>query len=323
MLIIRTPMRVSFFGGGTDYPAFFNTYGGAVISTTIKKYCYVTLRNLPPLFKYENQLTYSKIEYFNSPSEVQHPLVRAALEYMPTPKIQISYDADMPACAGLGSSSAFAVGLLHGLHEMRGEHPSPLTLAKEAIHLERDMCREAGGVQDQIAVAFGGFNRIDFSSDGYDVKRIEMPQNAKENLQKNLLLLFTGFTRFAGIVSVEQKEKLPQNIAVLQKMQALTDTAQSLLQKGDIDSFGMLLNDTWQLKRTLSGQITNEGIDLLYNESLESGALGGKLLGAGGGGFLLVYVPEEKQASFRSRFSDYEIMPVEFSDSGSDVFYRL
>ncbi|MBQ7595030.1 MAG: kinase [Clostridia bacterium] len=323
MLIIRTPMRVSFFGGGTDYPAFFNEYSGAVISTTIRKYCYVTLRDLPPLFEYENQLTYSKIEYFNSPSEVRHPLVRAALEYMPTPKIQISYDADMPACAGLGSSSAFAVGLLHGLHEMRGEHPSPMTLAKEAIHLERDLCREAGGVQDQIAVAFGGLNRIDFSRDGYDIKRIEISERAKEDLQNNLLLLFTGFTRFAGIVSVEQNEKLPENIAALKKMNELTDTAQSLLEKGDIALFGELLNDTWQLKRTLSGQITNDEIDRLYKEALECGALGGKLLGAGGGGFLLLYVPKEKQGALRERFSNYEIMPVQFSDSGSDVFYRL
>lgn len=323
MLIIRTPMRVSFFGGGTDYPAFFNRYGGSVISTTIRKYCYVTLRNLPPLFKYENQLTYSKIEYFNSPSEVQHPLVRAALEFMPTPKIQISYDADMPACAGLGSSSAFAVGLLHGLHEMRGEHPLPMTLAKEAIHLERDMCREAGGVQDQIAVAFGGLNRIDLSSGGYDVKKIKMPEKAKEDLQKNLLLLFTGFTRFAGIVSVEQDKNLPENIGALIKMNDLTDTAQSLLEKGDITSFGELLNDTWQIKKTLSGQITNEGIDFLYKQALENGASGGKLLGAGGGGFLLLYVPENKQEQFRERFSEYEIMPVQFSENGSDVFYRL
>ena len=322
MLIIRTPVRISFFGGGTDYPAFFNEYGGSVISTTTDKYCYVTLRHLPPIFPYKNQLTYSKIEYFNSPSELQHPLVRAALEYMPTSEIQISYDADMPACAGLGSSSAFAVGLLHGLHAMRGEQPSPELLADEAIYLERDLCKEAGGIQDQIAVAFGGLNRIDFSADGYKVKPLKMPEKAEEDLQNNLLLLFTGFTRFAGIVSQEQKQRLNENIEALKKMQTLTDEAHSLLKCGDIDSFGRLLNDTWQLKRTLSGQITTQSIDALYSLALENGALGGKLLGAGGGGFLLLYVPKEKQPEFIKNFSGYEIMPVRFSDKGSEIFYK-
>lgn len=322
MLIVRTPMRVSFFGGGTDYPSYFTENGGSVISTTINKYCYVTLRRLPPIFTYENQLSYSKIEYFNTPSELRHPLVRAALEYLPTNRIQINYDADLPACAGLGSSSAFAVGLLQGLHALREEYPDRMTLAKEAIYLERDVCREAGGVQDQLAVAFGGLKRYDFSAEGYAVREIEISANARQTLFENLLLIFTGFTRFAGVVSAEQAYRVYENTAALREMQTLVDTAEALLCAGDTEAFGRLLDQTWQLKRTLSGQISTDAIDEIYRQARACGALGGKLLGAGGGGFLLLYVPREKQDALKRQMQGFRFVPFAPEDSGTQIIYQ-
>ena len=206
MLLVRTPFRVSFFGGGTDYHEYFSEYGGSVLSTAIDKYCYVTLRNMPSLFSYRNQLTYSKIERFNSPDELEHPLVREALKYIPTDRIQIAYDADLPACSGLGSSSAFAVGLLQGLHALKDEYPDSMTLAKEAIHLERTLCNEAGGVQDQLATAFGGLNRIDMNADGYAVTPVKLSEERLKALSESFMMIFTGFTRHSSEVASMQKK---------------------------------------------------------------------------------------------------------------------
>lgn len=319
MLMTRTPFRISFFGGGTDYYEYFSQYGGSVLSTTIDKYCYLTIRNLPPFFEYKNQLTYSKIERFNETSEIQHPLVRAALEYMPTDRIQIAYDADLPACSGIGSSSSFAVGLLQGLHALKGEYPTRMTLAKEAIHLERELCNEGGGVQDQIAAAFGGLNRIDFFDKGYNVKPIEISDERRNEFQDNLMLLFTGFTRFSSIIATQQQKSIPSTLTQLHEMKELVNTAENILTHGDIDDFGRLLDHTWQLKRTLSEHISNTQIDEMYNKAIKNGALGGKILGAGGGGFMLLYVPRQDQEKLIRCFSDLKIVPFKFEKDGTKI----
>lgn len=322
MLLIRTPFRVSFFGGGTDYYDYFSEYGGSVLSTAIDKYCYVTLRNMPPLFDYKNQLTYSKIERFNSPDELEHPLVREALKYIPTDRIQIAYDADLPACSGLGSSSAFAVGLLQGLHAMKNEYPDPMTLAREAIHLERSLCNEAGGVQDQLATAFGGLNRIDMNADGYKVTPIELSDKRRSMLRDNFMMIFTGFTRHSSEVASTQKNAVATTLSQLHEMKSLVTVAEGIIKNGDINDFGRLLNHTWQLKKSLTDRISNREIDDIYEKALKNGALGGKLLGAGGGGFMLLYVPAEKKEQLYKAFENMEFVTFDFEDSGSKIINR-
>lgn len=319
MILIRTPFRVSFFGGGTDYYEYFSEYGGSVLSTTIDKYCYITLRNMPSLFSYKNQLTYSKIERFNSPDELEHPLVREALKYIATDRIQIAYDADLPACSGLGSSSAFAVGLLQGLHALKNEYPDKMTLAKEAIHLERNLCGEAGGVQDQLATAFGGLNRIEMSADGYTVTPISLSDEKMNSLSKNFMLIFTGFTRHSSVVASAQKETIPSTLSQLHEMKSLVPVAEKILTEGSPDDFGRLLNHTWQLKKSLTNQITNSEIDCIYEKALKNGAIGGKLLGAGGGGFMLLYVPEEKHEKIYKTFPGMEFVPFNFENTGTQI----
>ncbi len=322
MLITRTPFRVSFFGGGTDYYEYFSEFGGSVLSTTIDKYCYLTIRKLPPFFEHKNQLTYSKIERFNETDEIQHPLVRAALEYMPTDRIQISYDADLPAGSGIGSSSSFAVGLLQSLHALKDEYPDKMVLAKEAIHLERVMCNEGGGVQDQVAAAFGGLNRIDFTKDGYTVTPVEISKERLDEFQSNLILLFTGFTRYSGIIATEQQKGIPSTLNQLHEMKALVDKAEDILKNGNLDDFGRLLDHTWQLKRSLSDYISNSEIDEMYQKAKANGALGGKILGAGGGGFMLLYVPKESQAKLIESFSDLKIIPFKFENEGTKIIVQ-
>lgn len=322
MLITRTPFRISFFGGGTDFYDYFSKHGGCVLSTTIDKYCYVTVRHLPPFFDYKNQITYSKIERFSNPDELQHPLVRAALKYIPTDRIQIAYDADLPACSGIGSSSAFAVGLVQSLNALKGVYPDKMTLAKEAIHLERVMCSEAGGVQDQIAASFGGFNRISFDANGYNVTPIDITEQTKTRLRDNLLLAFTGFTHFAGEISVVHQNNIPKTISQLDEMKSLVTEAENILISGKTDDFGLLLDHTWRLKRTLSDSISNSDIDELYKKSKENGALGGKLLGAGGGGFLLLYVPQEKQNEFKEKMNMLKFVPFDFENTGTSIIFN-
>lgn len=319
MIMIKTPFRVSFFGGGTDYYEYFSEYGGSVLSTTVDKYCYVTIRNLPALFDYKNQLTYSKIERFNDPSELQHPLVREALRYIPLDRIQIAYDADLPACSGIGSSSSFAVGLLQGLHALKKEFPDRMTLAKEAIHLERELCGEAGGVQDQLAAAFGGFNRMDFSADGYKIKPVDISPERLSILQNNLILLFTGFTRFSDVIAARQKSSIPATVSQLHEMKSLVDVAENILINGEIDDFGRLLDHTWKLKRSLSDGISTPEIDEMYSIAKKSGALGGKIIGAGGGGFMLLYVPKEKQKNLIEKFTDFRVIPFNFEKDGTKI----
>ncbi len=322
MLITRTPFRISFFGGGTDYSDYFLEHGGAVLSTTIDKYCYVSSRSLPPFFDYENQLTYSKIERFNSPDELEHPLVREALKYIPTHGIQIAYDADLPACSGIASSSAFAVGLLQTLHALKNEYPGKMVLAQEAIHLERELCGEAGGVQDQLAAAFGGLNKFEFDANGYRITPLHLSEKLLSSLQDNLMLMFTGFSRFSGKIATAQKDNISLKLSELNEMKSLVYEAESILENGRTDDFGRLLNHTWQLKRSLSNEISNSSLDWIYEKAISNGALGGKLLGAGGGGFMLLYVPKENQSKILSCFDKFKFVPFSFENSGSKIIYE-
>lgn len=322
MFTTRTPFRMSFLGGGTDFPAYFNEYGGCVLSATFNKYSYVTVRELPALFDYKNQFTYSKIERFNSPDELEHPLVREALKYIDIDRVQIAYDADLPARSGIGSSSSFAVGLLNELHLLKGEKLSKMELAKEAIHLERNLCNEAGGVQDQLAVAFGGLNRITFDADGYKILPVEISHRKKKEFNENLLLVFTGFSHFSGEVSVTQQNNIPLKIAELNEMKKLVDDGERILVSGsDLDDFGRLLDYTWKLKRILSDRISTEEIDELYASAIKAGALGGKILGAGSGGFMLLYVTKDKRENVKKIFDPSRIIPFEFEDDGTKLIY--
>ena len=319
MITVKTPFRISFFGGGTDFFDYYSKYGGSVLSTTIDKYCYVTLRDMPRLFEYQNQFTYSRIERFNNPDEVEHPLVRNALKMLPYEHIQISYDADLPACSGLGTSSAFAVALLKGIHAMRGEFPDKLQLAGEAVKLERELCGEAGGVQDQFATAFGGFNRYFFTSEGVEIKKVDISAERKKRLQDNLLLLFTDFTRFSDLISNETKQNIPNNLQSLELMKEMVDEAQKHLIEGSLDDFGRLLGESWSIKRSLSKNISNAVIDEVYKLALENGALGGKLLGSGGGGFMLLYVPKNRQREVKKALDDYQFVPFSFEEEGTGI----
>ena len=323
MVISRTPFRISFFGGGTDFRNFFEQHGGSVLSTAFNKFCYVTVRDFSPFFGYKNQLTYSKIERFNEPDEISHPVVREFLKYKNEGRLQISYDADLPARSGIGSSSSFTVGLLNAVGALRGEEYTAKALAEDAIIIERELCRECGGLQDQIAVAFGGFNRIDFDSTGFEVRPIEASASRLGELNKNLMLFFSGVRRCSYDISTDQSNNLSRNISTLCAMKQMVDDAEAILRSGkSVDSFGMLLNDSWYLKQKLSDKIANSVIDDMYETAKKHGAIGGKLLGAGGGGFLLLYVPEKSQSSVRNALKDYMYVPFEFEPTGSRIIYK-
>ena len=295
MIITKTPFRMSFFGGGTDMPQFFAEHGGAVISTTFDKYCYVNVRHLPPFFDYRTELSYAKTERVTDVEEIRHPAIREAMKMLDMYDIRLTYEADLPARTGLGTSSSFAVGMLNAFYALKGKYADKRRLADEAIHLERDLCNEAGGWQDQIAAAFGGLNRINFHENGYDVLPIIISPERKRQLNHNLMLYFTGFTRFSSEIQQSTKQTMKDKTAQLLEMLALVDEAEQVLtdKTADLDDFGRLLHQSWMLKKQTGSKISTGSIDELYQKAMEAGALGGKLLGAGGGGFLLFYVQEE------------------------------
>lgn len=321
MIITRTPFRMSFFGGGTDMPEFFNEYGGSVISTTFDKYCYVTARHLPPFFDYSNELVYSRIERVKNPSEINHPAVRNAMAMLDMQEMRISYEADLPARSGLGTSSSFAVGMLNAFHCMKGTYASKERLAKEAIELERDLCAEVGGWQDQIAAAYGGLNRIDFNDNHFTVRPIVISPERKLKLESNLMLFFTGFTRFSS--DMQKNNRIVDKTALLKEMLALVDVAENVLtdKSKNLDEFGRLLDTTWKLKVGTGSQVSTGPIDVLYERAMKAGALGGKLLGAGGGGFLVFYVEPDAQESVREALIDLLYIPFCFEGDGATVVY--
>lgn len=322
MIIVRTPFRMSFFGGGTDYKEFYDQYGGCVISTTFNKYCYVNVRHLPRFFEFRTHLTYSKMEYVNDVNEIEHPAIREAMKYLDMHELRITYDADLPARSGLGTSSAFAVGLLHAFHSLKGQYVDKKTLAKEAIYLERVLCQENGGIQDQIATAFGGLNRIDFKEGDFSVNPIIISSERKKELNDNLMLFFTGFTRFSSDIALNQKKSIKEKTRELLEMKGLVMTAEDILvSKGKMEEFGRLLDHTWRLKRGIARHITTNSIDEIYQKALQCGALGGKLLGAGGGGFFLFYVEPDKQDSVKRGLKDLVYVPFVFENNGTRILH--
>jgi D-glycero-alpha-D-manno-heptose-7-phosphate kinase len=322
MVITQTPFRMSFFGGGTDVREFFTGHGGAVLSTAIDKFCYVTVRHLPPFFEYRNEAAYSVIERTTTPSEFEHPVIREAMGLLDMHDLRITYEADLPARTGLGTSSSFAVGLLHAFHAIKGKTATPQRLAEEAIHIERDRCREAGGLQDQVAAAFGGFNRIDFANDGFTVTPVRAAPERLAALQGRLLLFFTGFSRLSANVQDALVTAIPSRIAQLERMKAMVGEAQAILEgAGDMDAFGELLDEGWQLKRTLSSRVTTNRIDDLYRRARAEGALGGKLLGSGAGGFLVFYADPDRQDAVRHALRGHMEVPFAFEPEGSRTLY--
>jgi D-glycero-alpha-D-manno-heptose-7-phosphate kinase len=321
MVITRTPFRMSFFGGGTDFPMYYREHGGAVLSSTFDKYCYVNIRHLPPFFDYSTEIVYSRIERVTDIYNLTHPLVRNAMAMLDMHELRLSYEGDLPARTGLGTSSSFAVGMLNAFYAIKGKTKSKRNLADDAIRLERVLCAEAGGVQDQIAAAFGGFNRIDFCDEGYTVTPIIMQNGTKRELNDNLIMFFTGFSRFSSDIQVSTEKSLAEKTAELKELHALVYEAENALHRKDFDEFGKLLDYTWRLKRGISSGISTTAIDSIYEIALKNGATGGKLLGAGGGGFLLFYCEKERQRALIDALNGLLYIPFKFETTGTQVIY--
>jgi len=324
MIISRTPFRVSFFGGGTDYPTWYRENGGAALATTINRYCYITCRWLPPFFEHRSRIVWSKIELVKDPSDIQHPAVREALNFVGIRQgIELHHDGDLPARTGLGSSSSFTVGLLHALYGLKGIMPSKMRLALDAIHVEQERLKENVGSQDQVVVAFGGFNRVDFGRDGnIQVSPILLDNERRRQLEGHLLLVYTGISRTASDIAAEQIRATSQKKQELHAIYQMVDEAIGLLQGNDeILSFGRLLHESWRLKRSLTHKISTPRIDEIYEAALGAGAVGGKLLGAGGGGFLLLFVRPEEQPAVKEVLKEFLHVPVRFENSGSRIIF--
>lgn len=326
MIISRTPFRISFFGGGTDYPIWYQDYGGAVLSTTIDKYCYLTCRYLPPFFEHKYRIVYSKIDTVNRIRDIRHPAARAILEFMKISKgVEVHHDGDLPARTGLGSSSAFTVGLLNSLYALKGVMPTKHRLAGEAMHIERDILKENVGSQDQVAVSYGGFNKINFEKDGgFSVEPIILGKNRLNELENHLMLFFTGFSRTASGIAGKQIKNTVNKKSELTRMHSFVDEAKSILTDcSDIAEFGKLLYESWKLKRSLTDKVSTPEIDNVYDMAMRAGATGGKLLGAGGGGFVLFFVKPELRERVRKKLNKLLLVKFGFENQGSQViFYR-
>ncbi|RLF51318.1 MAG: kinase [Thermoplasmata archaeon] len=325
MIISRTPFRISFFGGGTDYPVWYKENKGAVLATSINKYCYLTCRYLPPFFDHKYRIVYSKIELANRLSEIRHPAVRETLKFMKIKKgIELHHDGDLPARAGLGTSSSFTVGLLNTLYALKGKIVTKRQLALDAIHVEQNMIKENVGSQDQVTAAFGGFNKIEFDGDQeFRVQPITLSKEKFQLLQDHMMLFFTGFSRIASNIAKEQIKKTPKKNKELRRMAEMVDEAINILNDSDTDltDFGRLLHENWMIKRKLTDKISTPMIDKIYNDAIKAGALGGKLLGAGGGGFILFFVEPEKQQNVMKKLKNLLYVPFRFENLGSQIIY--
>lgn len=322
MVITKTPFRMSFFGGGTDIKEFYSEYGGSVLSSTFDKYCYVTSRFLPEFFDYSSEFVYSRTERVTDIDKIEHPLIRNCMKFMNLQNIRLAYDADLPARTGLGTSSSFAVGMLNAFHALKGEMADKKKLANEAIYAERILCHEAGGIQDQIAASFGGLNRIDMDEDGYHVIPIVISRDRKQELNDSLMLFFTGFSHMSAAVQEKVKENFQDKIRRLQDMKGMVGEAQRILTgKGNLTEFGHLLHESWQIKRSLSGGISTGEIDAMYEAAFKAGAEGGKLLGSGGGGFLLFYVEKDKKPYVKKALDKLLYVPFSFETGGTRIIY--
>jgi D-glycero-alpha-D-manno-heptose-7-phosphate kinase len=313
---------MSFFGGGTDYKPFFEKHGGSVLSTTFDKYVYVTMRHCPPFFDWHTQVRYTKTESVRRTEDIEHPLVRNCMMHMNMHNLSINHDADLPARSGLGSSSAFAVGLLQAMYAMDGRYADKHLLAQEAIYVERELCAEAGGWQDQIATSYGGFNRINFDANGFYVKPVIISPARKKALNDHLLLLFTGISRDSAKVAVSQFNATKDKTSELLEMRGLVDEAEKILvSNSDIAEFGKLLDYSWHIKRGLTNDISTDYIDDINNTAKSNGAIGGKLMGAGGGGFMVLFAPPECHSRIHDALGNFIYVPFKFENEGSKIFH--
>lgn len=324
MIISRTPYRVSFFGGGTDYPTWSREHGGEVLATTINKYCYITCRYLPPFFEHRIRVVYSRIEDCNRIQEIQHPSVRAALGFLKVERgVEVHHDGDLPARSGMGSSSAFTVGLLNALHALQGRFAGKRQLAAESIHLEQEILKETVGSQDQVMAAHGGFNRVIFHpSSEISVQPVILPPERLKSLSMHLMLFYTGLKRTASDVAGQYVCDLDSKRRQLRLLKQMVAEALSLLSsRQEITAFGELLHEAWMLKRSLGSKVSNGSVDGLYDAARRAGALGGKLTGAGGGGFLLLFVPPEAQSRVREALRPVVHVPFAFESTGSQIIH--
>lgn len=323
MIISRTPFRISFFGGGTDYPQWFEENKGAVLATTIDKYCYITCRYLPPFFEHKSRIIYSKMEHVMGLQDIQHPAAREVLRFLKiTEGIEIHHDGDLPARTGLGSSSAFTVGLLNAFYALKGIMLTKERLAKEAIYVEQEMCKENVGCQDQVLAAYGGFNYIEFGGNEHlHVRRVTIPQEQMDLLQSQLMIFFTGFSRTASEIAAHQIQNIPKKKKELKAMYQMVQKAVELINTNQLLQIGKLLHENWKLKRSLSDKITTPHIDEIYAAAMAAGAEGGKLLGAGGGGFILLFVKPEKQKKVKEKLKKLLAVPFKFETLGSQIIF--
>lgn len=322
MIVSKTPFRISFFGGGSDYPAWSSRHGGLVLGTTIDKYCYASCRFLPPFFEHRIRVVYSRIELCQTLEEILHPAVREVLRFLGISQgIEIHHDADLPARTGIGSSSSFTVGLLHACRALKGEIVSRRELMEQAIRLEQDVMKENVGSQDQVFAAYGGFQTIEFRTDGaIDLQPVTLPRERLEALERHLMLFYTGVSRTASEVAAGVIQGLAGRREEITTLCDYVRQALGILRGGgDLRPFGQLLHDGWQLKRRLSDGVSTPGIDSLYGTARAAGAIGGKLLGAGGGGFFLLFVPPDRQSEVRRALANLLHVPFRFSLTGSQI----
>lgn len=326
MILSKTPYRISFFGGGTDFPDWYNNFGGQVISSSIDKFCYVSVRDLPPFFKHKYRLVYSNTEEIKFLNQIKHPSIKQTLKYLKNKSsLEIQHIGDLPARSGIGSSSAFTVGLLNSLYNLNDFKPSKRRLAENAIFIEQKMIKENVGSQDQIATAFGGMNLIKFKKNNhFTIKKINISKNNIIDFNKNLILVFTGLQRFSSLVEKEKRKLLSKNEKKLHLTQLLVDEFIKLINSKNNNSneIGKLFHESWEIKKSLSSAVSNRKINQLYNYAIQSGALGGKILGAGGGGFALFYVPYNRQSKFLKKFEKNIIVPFKFENKGSQILYK-
>lgn len=325
MIISRTPFRISFFGGGTDYPAWYRRHGGAVLAATIDKYCYLTCRYLPPFFEHRIRLVYREIETCQTISQIRHPAVREGLKYLGINRgIELHHDGDLPARSGMGSSSAFTVGLLHALHALNGRMPSKKQLAAESIYLEQEVLGETVGSQDQVMAAYGGLRHVRFESNGEIIASpIVLTSDRLAEFQSHLMLFYTGIARTAAEVAKTYVEGIDSRRRQLRLLQKLVEESIDILTSGkDIRGLGELLHEAWETKRSLSDKVSTSTVDALYEKARAAGAIGGKLTGAGGGGFLLLFVPPERQSETAEALRQLIHVPFSFESGGSQVIFH-
>lgn len=324
MIITKTPYRISFFGGGSDYPSWYKENSGQVLSTSIDKHNYISCRYLPPFFDHKLRLSYSVVEEVNNYSELDHPAAKGVLKFLNIKdKVELHYDGDLPGKSGIGSSSSFTVGLLKTLYAYKGIDISSRRLAKEATHIEQNLIGETVGSQDQIAAAFGGFNHIKFNMDGsFSVDKVITAKERVDLLDSNIMLFFTGISRFAEKVAKTYVEDIHNKDKIIKTLSNMVEDGLEIIKNGEIDDFGILLDEAWKKKKELSNSVSNNEIDIIYKKAIDAGATGGKISGAGGGGFMFFYVPKEKQNNLLKSLDSLVHVPFSFEGKGSSIIFN-